>query len=96
MNKIKINNDDLEYLDIITNEDANQAWYTFYEMDWISQIIFFKRYMYHQIIYITGSTGTGKSTQVPKLLMYALKLYDYKNNGKICCTHSYSSNCRKY
>ena len=86
MKKIKINNQELDYLDVITNEDADQAWYTFYAMDWISQINFFKRYINHQIIYVTGSTGTGKSTQVPKLLMYALKMYDYKNNGRICCT----------
>ena len=86
MKKIKVNNDNLAYLDIITNQDADQAWYTFYAMDWISQINFFKRYMYHQIMYVSGSTGTGKSTQVPKLLMYALKMYDFKNNGRICCT----------
>ena len=30
-------------------------------------------------MYVTGSTGTGKSTQVPKLTMYCLKMYDYKN-----------------
>ena len=37
-------------------------------------------------MYVTGSTGTGKSTQVPKLLMYALKMIDYKDNGSIICT----------
>ena len=55
-------------------------------MDWLAQINFFNHYINHQIIFVTGSTGTGKSTQVPKLIMYALKMYDYKNNGKIICT----------
>ena len=37
-------------------------------------------------MYVTGSTGQGKSTQVPKLLLYALKCIDYKYNGKVICT----------
>ena len=55
-------------------------------MDWMSQINFYNHYINHNIIYVTGGTGTGKSTQVPKLLMYSLKMYDYKNNGQIICT----------
>jgi HrpA-like RNA helicase len=35
---------------------------------------------------VTGATGQGKSTQVPKLLLYALKVIDYKSNGKVICT----------
>jgi hypothetical protein len=75
-----------DYLDTITDKKSNQLWYTFYAMDWMAQINFFNHYINHQIIFVTGSTGTGKSTQVPKLIMYALKMYDYKNNGKITCT----------
>ena len=60
--------------------------YTFYANDWISQLNFFNHYINHSIMYVTGSTGTGKSTQVPKLVMYALKMYDYKNDGKVICT----------
>lgn len=55
-------------------------------MDWISQIDFFQHYIFHQILYITGATGQGKSTQVPKLFLYALKVIDYKTNGKVLCT----------
>lgn len=60
--------------------------YTFYANDWVSQLSFFNHYIHHSIIYVTGSTGTGKSTQVPKLTLYALKMYDYKNNGRVICT----------
>jgi hypothetical protein len=35
---------------------------------------------------VTGSTGVGKSTQIPKLLMYSLKMLDHKEDGKIACT----------
>ncbi len=64
----------------------DQEWPVFYAMDWISQISFFQHYIYHQVLYVTGATGQGKSTQVPKLLLYALKAIDYKSNGKVACT----------
>jgi hypothetical protein len=64
----------------------NHKWYTFYAMDWISQIGFYHHYLNHRILYITGATGQGKSTQVPKLFMYSLKMLDYKSNGKVICT----------
>lgn len=74
---------DYKYFDLISNE---QEWYIFYAMDWISQISFFQHYIYHQVLYVTGATGQGKSTQVPKLLLYALRAIDYKSNGKVVCT----------
>ena len=43
--------------------------FTFYSMDWISQINFYNHYINHQVIFVTGSTGTGKSTEVPKLFL---------------------------
>ena len=55
-------------------------------MDWIAQINFFNHFIHHQVLFVTGSTGTGKSTQVPKLLMYGLKMFDYNNKGKVICT----------
>ena len=65
---------------------SNQKWYRFYAMDWLTQIKFFHKFIYNQVLYVTGATGQGKSTQVPKLLLYALKMIDYKENGKIICT----------
>ena len=61
-------------------------WHTFYALDWIAQINFFHKYINNRVILITGSTGTGKSTQIPKLLLYGLKMIDYKLNGNICCS----------
>jgi hypothetical protein len=94
MNMKKIRNDsiifnptnkykDISYFDLIFRE---QNWILFYAMDWVCQISFFKHYIYHQVLYVTGATGQGKSTQVPKLLLYASKMIDYKNNSKIVCT----------
>lgn len=71
---------------IYTNMLSQYKFYTFYALDSIFQINFFKHYFYHRILYITGDTGQGKSTQIPKLLLYALKVLEYKYNGKIVCT----------
>lgn len=75
--------DEYTYFDIIPTD---HGWPVFYAMDWISQISFFQHYIYHQVLYVTGATGQGKSTQVPKLLLYALKAIDYKSSGKVVCT----------
>ena len=44
---------------------------SFFAMDWLSQIGFFNHFIFNQVIYSTGATGQGKSTQVPKLLLYS-------------------------
>jgi hypothetical protein len=84
-NKLKTTggNNNKPYNDVLTESLIN---YTFYANDWISQLNFFNHYINKSVMYVTGSTGTGKSTQVPKLVMYALKMYDYKNDGKVICT----------
>ena len=74
------------YFDNLTDTKSRMEWFTFYAMDWISQINFFNHYIHKQLILVTGSTGTGKSTQVPKLLTYALKMCDFKLYGRIVCT----------
>lgn len=76
-------NNNKSYADVLTD---SLIFYTFYANDWISQLNFFNHYINKSVMYVTGSTGTGKSTQVPKLVMYALKMYDYKNDGKVICT----------
>uniref|UniRef100_A0A6C0EDB6 Helicase ATP-binding domain-containing protein n=1 Tax=viral metagenome TaxID=1070528 RepID=A0A6C0EDB6_9ZZZZ len=74
---------ELSYFNLISKD---HKWPMSYAMDWISQISFFQHYIYHQILYVTGATGQGKSLQVPKLFLYALKVIDYKYNGKVICT----------
>ena len=72
-----------KYFDVLT---SSQRWPFFYAMNWMSQINFFHHYLNNRVMYITGATGVGKSTQVPKLLMYSQKMLDYNSNGKIICT----------
>lgn len=74
-----------EYLDYL-NDESPGMWFNTYAMDWISQIGFFHKYINNRVIYITGGTGVGKSSQIPKLVLYALKMIDYNNNGKIICS----------
>jgi hypothetical protein len=62
------------------------TWYTFYAMDWISQIGFYHRYINNRVLYITGATGAGKSSQVPKLLLYGLKMIEFNGEGKVVST----------
>ena len=76
----------MSYIDVMKNSERMPNWYHFYAMNWVSQINFFHRYMNNRVILVTGSTGVGKSTQIPRLLMYALKVIDYKNDGKILCS----------
>lgn len=68
------------------DKNDEQNWMFGYPLNWISQINMYHHYINNRVMYITGATGIGKSTQVPKLLMYAQKMLDYNSNGKIVCT----------
>lgn len=61
-------------------------WTNLYAFNWISQISFFHKYINKRVLLVTGSPGQGKSTQMPKLLLYALKMINYKKDGSIICT----------
>lgn len=74
------------YFEYNTQINNESKWYTFYALNWISQINFFNKYLNNRIMFVTGATGVGKSTQIPKLLLYALKAIDYNNKGSIICT----------
>jgi len=59
---------------------------TIYGLHWISQLKVFFHYLYNKVMFITGGTGVGKSTQIPKLICYATKAFSYLTNGKTICT----------
>ena len=75
--------DNLTYFKFLQKKTS---WYTLHAMQWLSQILFFHKYINNRIIYITGGTAQGKSTQIPKLFMYALKMINHNNKGKIVST----------
>lgn len=75
----------LSYLEYI-GEGISGDWFTNYAMNWISQISFFHRYIHSRVMYVTGGTGVGKSSQIPKLVLYSLKMVDYKLDGQVVCT----------
>jgi hypothetical protein len=61
-------------------------WFSNFGADWICQIQIFHHFIHQRIIFITGATGAGKSTVFPFMTLYALKIINYNNNGKIICT----------
>ena len=64
----------------------NSMWYTNFGANWIAQIQLYHHYMNNRVLFITGATGAGKSTLAPFLLVYAVKIINYKNNAKVVCT----------
>lgn len=76
-----------EKLDFWTYSNSKEgSWYKAYAFDWIAQIGFCHHFIHNRITFITGATGVGKSTQVPKMYLYYLKAIDHNNNGKVVCT----------
>lgn len=88
LEKIKIKKSDYELIEKNYFElfEDKLKWYSFYAMDWISQINFYNHYLNNRVLLVTGDPGQGKSTQVPKLFMYSVKMIDYKVNGKVVST----------
>jgi hypothetical protein len=64
----------------------NRGWFSMYALDWVSQLGFCHKFIHQRVQYITGGTGVGKSTQVPKLFMYYLKAINYNSSGRVACT----------
>lgn len=79
-NKKKINNTN------IIDNIKNSLWYTNFGANWIAQIQLYHHYMNNRVLYITGATGAGKSTVAPFLLVYAIKMINFKNDAKVVCT----------
>lgn len=62
------------------------TWYTNFGANWIAQIQLYHHYINNRVLFITGATGAGKSTLAPFLLVYAVKIINYKNDAKVVCT----------
>ena len=61
-------------------------WYTNFGADWIAQLQVFHHFINQRIMFVTGATGAGKSTVYPFMMLYATKIINYNNNGKVFCT----------
>lgn len=61
-------------------------WYSMDPMEFPSQIGFIHHFMNNRVSFLSGATGVGKSTHVPKLFLYYLKAIDYKSSGNVVCT----------
>jgi hypothetical protein len=73
------------FKDEINNNINNEnTWFNRFSADWMQQIHFFKHFFFQRVIYVTGSTGVGKSTQIPKLLWYGLFLLGNYTSSVIC------------
>lgn len=64
----------------------NSMWYTNFGANWIAQLQLYHHYINNRVLFITGATGAGKSTLAPFLLVYAVKIINYKNDAKVVCT----------
>ena len=61
-------------------------WYTNFGADWICQIQVFHHFIHQRVLFVTGAPGAGKSTVYPFMILYATKIINYNNNGKVLCT----------
>ena len=70
------------YFDIV----SDNGWYSMDPMEWVSQLGFTHHFINNRVLYVSGATGVGKSTHIPKLYLYYLKAIDYKSFGSVVCT----------
>jgi hypothetical protein len=68
------------------NKIIESLWFTNFGGDWIAQIQQFHHFIVQRIWFVTGATGAGKSTVFPFMILYALKILSFNNNGKVFCT----------
>ena len=64
----------------------NSFWYGNFGGDWVAQIQIYHHFINQRFMIITAVTGAGKSTVIPFILLYAIKILNYKNNCKLVCT----------
>ena len=67
-------------------KNKKYQWYTAYSYDWVAQISFCHHFINNRVTFVTGATGVGKSTEIPKLFVYYSKAIDYNISPKVICT----------
>jgi hypothetical protein len=68
-----------------TFED-NEPWFFSFAINWVSQINFYNHFINNRVLLVTGATGQGKSTEVPKLLYYALIAINLNFSARVIST----------
>jgi hypothetical protein len=81
-----LNNKKFKYIDDYEKNIKENRWFANFGGDWIAQIQTFHHFIHQRVLFITGATGSGKSTVVPQLFLYAFKAINYNSNAKIFCT----------
>lgn len=64
----------------------NSIWYTNFSGNWVCQIQIYTHYLNQRVMFVTGSTGVGKSSVFPMLLLYGEKMINFNNNAKLFCS----------
>jgi hypothetical protein len=82
--KVEDKPDKFDYFKICST--VKTAWYVSTTFHWVAQIGFCHRFINNRVNYVTGGTGAGKSTQVPKLYMYYLKAIDRIDDPTVVIT----------
>lgn len=67
-------------------ESKSGGWYLIDAYNWVAQIGFCHHFIHNRVQFITGATGVGKSTEIPKLFLYYSKAISYIQNPKLICT----------
>lgn len=72
------------YFNVVSNPKL--SYITYFAFEWVSQLLFYHKFLNNRVNFITASTGAGKSTQLPKLFLYGLVAFDYNNGGTVLLT----------
>lgn len=66
----------------------DKSWYNFFALSWISQINFYHHFLNNRVMFVTGSTGQGKSVVVPILFYYASIALNCNSKTKVLSTQA--------
>lgn len=77
-------NESFNYFSYGKTKDGD--WYLIDAYNWVAQIGFCHHFINNRVQFITGATGVGKSTEIPKLFLYYSKAIGWLQNPKIICT----------